>query len=270
MQVVAVSHPKGGVAKTTSAAALAGALVRMGHRVLVVDLDPQSSLTLALGHLPNRVWPTLAEVLQYRHGLEEAVHATQVERLDLIPASPKLALVQRELHGQEDYTVLRARFRSWLNQSSYDYVLLDTPPGQGVLTLNALILAQLVLIPTQPEYFSAYALRYLLQTIRWVRLRFQPLLAYQAFLTMYQSRNRAHAWIRARLEVTLGPGLCRTVIPLDTKVREAAIAGLPVTHFAPKSRAARAYLALAQEVFTHEQQAAGRVEETAGRVESAR
>ncbi len=269
MQIVAISHPKGGVAKTTSTAALAGALVEQGHRVLAVDMDPQGNLTLALGHLPRQVPRSLTDVLQYRCRPEEAVLETRVPGLYLLPATPKLRQVQHDLRAHDGYTVMRALFRSWLHQAPYDYVLLDTPPGQGLLTLNALVMAQQVLMPTQPEYFSAYALRYLLQTVRWVRLRFQPVLAYRAFLTMYQTRSRAHAWIRARLEVTLGPGLCRTVIPLDTKVREAAIAGLPITHFAPKSRAARAYRALAQEVFQYERETEGRTAGTARRPQPA-
>ncbi len=265
MHIVVVSHPKGGVAKTTSVTSLAGALVERGHRVLAVDLDPQGSLTLALGHIPQEVQASVVDVLQYRLPLQEAILSTEVPGLDVVAATPQLRHAQRDLKSQDSYTLLRSFFRPWASQASYDYVLVDTPPGQDLLTLNALIMADQVLIPTQPEYFSAYALRYLLQAIRWVRLRFQPALAYRAFLTMYQPRYRAHKWIRARLEVTLGPGLCSTTIPVDTKIREAAIAGLPVTHYAPRSRAAQAYRALAQEVFAHEPLSIPRrVEETVG------
>ncbi len=252
MHVVVISHPKGGVAKTTSATALAGVLVEQGHRVLAVDLDPQGSLTLALGHAPQEVSTSIVDVLNYRRTLQEAILPTEISGLDLVAATPQLRSAQSELKSQDTYTALRSFFRPWATHAPYDYIVVDTPPGQDLLTLNALIMADQVLIPTQPEYFSAYALRYLLQAIRWVRLRFQPALAYRAFLTMYQPRYRAHKWIRARLEVTLGAGLCRTTIPVDTKIREAAIAGLPVTHYAPRSRAAQAYRALAQEVFSHE------------------
>ncbi len=252
MHIAVVSHPKGGVAKTTSVVGLAGALVEAGHRVLVVDLDPQGSLTLALGYTPQDVSVSIVDLLQYRRHLQQVILRTRTPGLDLIAAAPRLRQLQYELRRQDGYTVLRSFFRPWSERAPYDYLLLDTPPGQDLLTLNALILADQVLMPTQPEYFAAYALRYLLQAIRWVRLRFQPALVYRAFLTMYQARHRAHRWIRARLEATLGPGLCRTTIPVDTKVREAAIAGVPVTHYAPQSRAAKAYRALAQEVFGHE------------------
>ncbi len=252
-QVVALSHPKGGVAKTTSAAALAGALVEKGYRVLAVDMDPQGSLTLALGHLPQQVQATLADFLQYRRDLTDIVLSTKVEGLDLVPASPHLNGLQQTLRNQNGYTTFRSLLRLWLPRLPYDFIILDTPPGQGLLTLNGLIAAHQVLMPTQPEYFAAYSLRYLLQTIRWLRLRFHPTLVYRVFITMYQTRHRAHAWIRARLEATFGPGLCKTVIPLEAKVREAAIAGLPVTHYAPRSRAAQAYRALAEEVFFHGQ-----------------
>lgn len=265
MRIVVVSHPKGGVAKTTSVAALAGVLAEQGHRVLAVDLDPQGNLTLALGHIPQEVQASMEDVLQYRVPLQEAILSTDVAGLDLVAATPQLRHVQRDLKRQESYTLLRSFFRPWVSQATYDYVLVDTPPGQDLLTLNAFIMADQVLIPTQPEYFSAYALRYLLQAIRWVRFRFQPALVYRAFLTMYQSRYRAHKWIRARLQVTLGPGLCATTIPVDTKIREAAIAGLPVTHYAPNSRSAQAYRALAQEVFAYEPLSVSRrIEETVG------
>lgn len=258
--IITFSHPKGGVAKTTSAAALAGALTEQGLRVLAVDMDPQGSLTLALGHLPQNVPFSLGDFLQYRRGLTDVALPTKVEGLDLIPANPQLYVVQQGLKEQNGYTTFRSLLRMWLPQISYDVLIVDTPPGQGFLTLNGLIAATQVLIPTQPEYFSAYSLRYLLQTIRWIRLRFNPDLIYRVFITMYQRRQRAHAWIRARLEATFGPGLCRTVIPLEAKVREAAIAGLPITHYAPSSQAAKAYRELAKEVFFYEREA-----ETAGR-----
>lgn len=265
MHVAVVSHPKGGVAKTTSVTGLAGALVEAGYRVLVVDLDPQGSLTLALGYSPQEVSVSIADLLQYRQPLANVILTTQVSGLDLIAASPRLRQLQYELRQQDGYTVLRSFFRPWSAQTRYDFLLVDTPPGQDWLTLNALVMADQVLMPTQPEYFAAYALRYLLQAIRWVRLRFHPALVYRAFLTMYHPRQRAHRWIRARLEATLGPGLCRTPIPVDAKVREAAIAGLPVTHYAPQSRAARAYRELAQEVFGHENPAyPRRAQETFG------
>ncbi len=250
--VVGICSQKGGVAKTTTALSLAGAWAERGQRVLVVDLDPQGNLTLGLGFHPKQMHHTLADVLLNATPASEVVLAASVSGIDLLPANKNVHLVERYLPSRPHYQfVLKQALEGVL--PDYDIVVLDCPPSLSVLTTLALVTAHLALLPTQAEYFSAYALKPMLQMLQRVRERYNATLVYRILLTMFRRRNRAHRIIRARLEATFGTGLCRTVIETDTKLREAAIAGLPVTHFASKTRSAMQYRQLAQELMAYVQ-----------------
>ncbi len=266
-RVWAFAHQKGGVAKTTSVLGVAGALAERGYRVLAVDLDPQASLTLALGHRPADIPLSLAQVLDQRVPWHAALLKTEVEHLDVLPATGRLSQIGSHWLATGTYEGLRRLVQAI---RGYHFILFDAPPSLSIFTVNALVAAHLLLIPTQPEYFSAYAIRHVLQLVQWVRETYNPDLKYRIFITMFQKRNRAHALIRSRLEATFGMGLCQTVIGVDTKVREAAIAGVPIQYFASRSRAAEQYRALTQEVLAYDQQTPTQVvsqptQETAGR-----
>ncbi len=251
------AHQKGGVAKTTSVLGVAGALAEAGYRLLAVDLDAQASLTLALGHRPAEIRTSLAQVLAGRVPWHAALLKTEVEGLDVLPATGRLSQVGSQWLAAGKYDALRQVLQQ---VRGYDFILIDAPPSLSIFTVNALVTAHLLLIPTQPEYFSAYAIRHVLQLVQWVREHYNPDLKYRIFITMFQKRNRAHALIRARLEATFGVGLCQTVIGVDTKLREAAIAGLPIQFFAARSRSAQQYRALAQEVLAYDRQTPAQVE----------
>jgi chromosome partitioning protein len=133
----------------------------------------------------------------------------------------------------------------------YDYVLLDCPPALGAITLNALTAANLLIIPTQAEYFSAYALRNMMGTIRRVRQEVNPRLAYRILVTLLDRRNRTHRNIFEQLQTTFGQGVFTTVIEIDTKLRESPIAGVPITHYKPSSRGSQQYRVLAQELIEY-------------------
>ncbi len=247
---IAICSQKGGVAKTTTTLSLAGALAESGRRTLAVDLDPQGNLTLGLGFQPRRFQHTLADVLLNAVDASAVIVPSTVEGLHLLPAGKPLQLAERYLPSRPHYqhTLKNALHPQ---NADYDYILLDCPPSLSVLTANALVAAGLALLLTQAEYFSAYALKPMLQTVQAVRERHNPSLVYRILLTMFRRRNRAHRIIRGRLEATFGSGLCRTVIETDTKLREAAIAGMPITHFASNSRSAGQYRDLAQELVAY-------------------
>ena len=250
--ILTFTNQKGGVAKTTSASAVGGALAERGLQVLLIDLDPQANLSLAVGINPRRLAYSAADRLLNATDPKALILQTRIEGLDLIPGGSGLSLAERYLPGRPNYRTLLAQMLGQLD--GYDAILLDTPPTLGSLTAIALSAAHLAVIPTQAEFFSAYALRNILGLIRQVRATANPRLAYRVVITMFRRRNRAHRIIRARLEATFGSGLCQTVIETDTKLREAAIAGVPITHFAPKTRAAEQYRALAQELLAYAQQ----------------
>jgi len=290
--VIAIANQKGGVAKTTSVVSLGGALVWNDKEVLVVDLDAQSNLTLALGKDPNRIRGTITDVLFNSATLLSVSRETAIPGLDMVPSNAGMELAERFLPVRKDYeTILRRALNEALKVNSqtllkaaqefsstgngsgliekdqeiappvltenripsvtYDFILLDCPPFMGAITLNALIAADLLIIPTQPEYFSAHALNTMMATVRQVRNQYNPGLVYRILITMYDKRNRIHREVRQQIRDTFGNGTFETEIGVDTKLRESAVEGVPISHFRSRSRSAQQYDALAQELIQY-------------------
>ncbi|MBI3160327.1 MAG: ParA family protein [Chloroflexi bacterium] len=243
----AIANEKGGVAKTTSVVSLAGAFVERGLRVLVVDLDPQANLTLSLGVKPKDVEQSVAQVLLNSLDPMEVIRPTEIENLWLLPSNAEMGLAERFLPVRQNYDAI---LRSALNGNlPYDYVLFDCPPALGAITLNAITAADMLLIPTQAEYFSAHALKSMMGTIRRVREQGNPNLNYRVFITMYDRRNRSHRTLMEQLQTTFGnEGLMETMIEIDTKLRESPIVGIPIMYYVSRTRSAEQYRALAQEL----------------------
>ena len=254
---IAMSNEKGGVAKTTSTLSLGAALAELDHRVLLVDLDPQANLSLALGLETGEVEVTSASVLIENASIKTAIRRTEVNNLDLVPCNARI-------ESAEQFLPMRSRYMSTLRAAlqaaalPYDYILLDCPPALGAITLNALSAADLLIIPTQAEYFSAYALRNMMGTIRRVRQESNPTLAYRVLVTLLDRRNRTHRNIFEQLQATFGQGVFTTVIEIDTKLRESPIAGVPITQYKPTSRGSQQYRVLAQELVEYAKEEASR------------
>ncbi|HEX9840799.1 MAG TPA: ParA family protein [Anaerolineales bacterium] len=254
---IAVSNEKGGVAKTTTTLSLGAALAELNHRVLLIDLDPQSNLSLALGLESGEAEITTANVLIENAALKTAIRKTDVANLDLVPSNSRI-------ENAEQYLPMRSRYLTTLHNAVkadpllYDYILLDCPPALGAITLNALCAADLLIIPTQAEYFSAYALRNMMGSIRRVRQEANPNLAYRILVTLLDRRNRTHRNIFEQLQTTFGQGVFTTVIEIDTKLRESPIAGMPITQYRPTSRGSQQYRVLAQELIEYAKEEANR------------
>jgi chromosome partitioning protein len=254
---IAMSNEKGGVAKTTSTLSLGAALAELNHRVLLMDLDPQANLSLALGLENGAAEMTSANVLIENTAMRSAISKTDVQHLDLIPSNSRI-------ESAEQYLPMRSHYLSTLRSAlqaaplPYDYILLDCPPALGAITLNALSAADLLIIPTQAEYFSAYALRNMMGSIRRVRQESNPNLAYRILVTLLDRRNRTHRNIFEQLQATFGQGVFTTVIEIDTKLRESPIAGLPITQYKPTSRGSQQYRVLAQELIEYAKEEANR------------
>lgn len=248
-QIIAVANEKGGVAKTTTVISLGGALAQIGQEVLLIDLDAQANLSLGLGIDPSRVRRSIADVLLNSGSLLTASRETAIPGLDLVPSNADMGLAERFLPVRQNYDqILKNVLRNNAALSAYQFILLDCPPSLGAVTTNALNAADFVIAPTQPEYFSAYGLRSLMATIRRVRGQTNPNLAYYILITMMDRRNRIHRTMYEQLLATFGEGLLKTVIEVDTKLRESTVAGLPIGHYFPRSRSAGQYSALAQEL----------------------
>ncbi len=249
--VIAISNEKGGVAKTTTTLSLGAAVAELGHKVLLIDLDPQANLTIALSFEPGAMVKTSANVLIEGAPLQNAIRPTDIERLDLVPCNGKMESAEQYLPIRNNYLVSLRNAIDPVMRLGYDYVMLDCPPSLGAITLNALAASNLLLIPTQAEYFSAYALRNMMTTIRRIRKEANPNLAYRILVTLMDRRNRTHRSIHEQLVATFGEGVFNTVIEMDTKLRESPIAGQPITRYRPTSRGSLQYRVLAQELIEY-------------------
>lgn len=248
--IISVANEKGGVAKTTSTISLGAALVETGLEVLLVDLDGQANLSLALGVENAKGQNTIVNILLESLPAQKAVRETGIPRLDLISSSPEMSLAERFLPIRQGYETTLSKALEG-TEWPYDYIIMDCPPFLGAVTYNAMMASDLLLMPTQAEYFSINALRNMMGQVRRVRGQGNTNLTYRLLLTMFDRRNRIHRTLGEQLRTTFGNGVLDTVIETDTKLRESPIAGLPIIYHAPKSRAALQYRALAQEILTY-------------------
>ncbi|MCI0507575.1 MAG: AAA family ATPase, partial [Gammaproteobacteria bacterium] len=214
-KTIAISNEKGGVAKTTTTLSLGAALVELGQRVLLIDLDAQANLTLALGIEPSEAEHTSNEIMLDNVSMAGVCLKTNTENLDIIPSNSRIGTAEQFLPMRTNHTTVLQRAIVNANMP-YDYIILDCPPVLGAITQNALVAADLLLIPTQAEYFSAYALRNMMALIRKIREGYNPNLAYRILVTLLDKRNRTHRNINEQLRSTFGEGVFDTIIEIDT------------------------------------------------------
>jgi len=248
---IAISNEKGGVAKTTTSLSLGAALAEAGQKVLLIDLDPQANLTLAVGIEINDTSVSASNILVENAPLLKARKNTEIENVDIVPSHPSIENAEQYLPMRTNYTAILRRAIQNASPLHYDYIIFDCPPFLGAITHNALSASKLLIIPTQAEFFSAYALRNMMSIIRRARQDSNPDLAYRILITMLDRRNRTHRNIEEQLKNTFGEGLFETVIEIDTKLRESPIAGLPITQYKSGTRGAQQYRVLARELMEY-------------------
>jgi chromosome partitioning protein len=251
-RIVAIANQKGGVGKTTTTINLAAALALAERRVLLVDVDPQGNLTSGVGQKGQTAnGRTIYEALTSSDPVADSaafIIPTAVDRMKLIPADRQLTGAEIEmvpLAGREE------RLRTLLASAreDFDYIFVDCPPSLGLLTLNALVAADAVLIPLHCEYFALEGLADLVGTMRRVRAAFNPALDIEGvLLTMFDERTNLGQQVAADVRAFFKEKVFRTVIPRNVRLGEAPSHGIPAILYDVKSRGAEAYLALAREV----------------------
>jgi chromosome partitioning protein len=251
---IAISNQKGGVAKTTTCLSLGACLAEMGQSVLLIDLDPQANLTLSLGLRPEELRRTVGEALLGNTSLVSVSHESSVFDLDIVPADQGLAVLDKILYGRQGYEFHLRNGLNAMDGGLYNIILIDCPPSFGTLTLNALTAADLLIVPVQCEYYAAYSLRQIMGLVKLVREKTNPRLIYRVLVTMYDRRNKISQVILEQMQRGLNKVLFKTIIGVDTKLRESPAFGQPITLYEPKTRGAQQYRALAEELINYERQ----------------
>lgn len=251
-RILAVANQKGGVGKTTTAINLATAMAAVGHRVLLVDLDSQGNATTGLGITRDADMLSSYDLLLGETTIQDSARPSLVPLLDVVPSSMHLAGAEIEIVSlpQREYR-LRQSLRT--PESGYDFIIIDCPPALNLLTLNAFVASDAVIVPLQCEFLALEGLAHLLRTIDRVKVTFNPKLEIQGvLLTMYDRRNNLSENVESDVRDFLGEKVYRTVIPRNVRISEAPSHGLPVLLYDFTCAGSQAYLKLAGEVLKRE------------------
>ncbi len=254
-RVISIANQKGGVGKTTTAINLSSALAASEFKVLLVDSDPQGNSTTGVGVEKTADRKTIYGVLLGQATIQESIVETNQEGLFILPADKNLVAANLDLVDEEGR---EHRLKNALAtiQSDYHYILIDCPPALDLLTLNALVASDSVLVPIQCEFFALEGISQLMDTVDRVRDAFQqPLELEGVLLTMYDDRTNLARQVETDLREFFGSDVLHTVIPRTIRLAEAPSFGKPILIYDPRSKGAESYIQLAKEILAHEQSA---------------
>lgn len=249
-RIIAISNQKGGVGKTTTAVNLAGYIAKMGHNVLLIDIDPQGNASSGLGIDTHGLQRSIYDVLLEDSSATEVILRTSVPNLSVLPANVHLSGIEVDLIESQDKREFRLRAALAPLQNRYDLILIDCPPNLGILTLNALCAANRVLIALQTEYYALEGLTQLVKVINLVQNSLNPELVLDGvLLTMYDQRTSLAQQVVDDVRNHFKEKVYRTIIPRNVKLSEAPSFGKYIGDYAPESAGAKAYQDLAAEVW---------------------
>lgn len=254
-RIIAVANQKGGVGKTTTAINLGAALAEVGRRVLLVDLDPQGNASTGLGIGPDKRDVTTYDFVLGDAKANEAIQQTDVANLMIVPATTDLSSADIELIANEkrSYLLQDALRGPAMESHNFDYILIDCPPSLNILTVNAMVAAQSIIVPLQTEFFALEGLSQLMLTLREVRQAANPKLRIEGVvLTMYDRRNNLSQQVEADARQNLGDLVFQSVIPRNVRLSEAPSFAMPVLDYDTGSSGSLAYRSLAAELISRE------------------
>ena len=251
-KIIAFANQKGGVGKTTSCVNVAASLGVLGKKVLIVDLDPQGNATSGVGVSKKGLKTSTRELLNGELTAREVIRETPYKNLSVIPTGTALAGAEFELLDFEEPDFRMKEALSSV-RDDYDYILIDCPPSLNMITVNALVAADTVLVPIQCEYFALEGLEQLLHTVNLVKKRLNPELEIEGIVfTMFDARTNLSLQVVEEVKRSLGQNVYRTIIPRNVRLGESPSHGLPIHLYDPKSKGAEAYQLLAEEVMEKE------------------
>jgi len=250
-KIMSISNQKGGVGKTTTAINLSAFLALENKKVLLIDIDPQGNASSGIGVERSKIEKNIYDSLINQIPIQDVMVPSQIENLDVLPSTLQLAGAEVEL---VNYISRENRLKQLIRpiKEKYDYIIIDTPPSLGLLTLNALNAADSVIIPVQCEYYALEGIGQLLNTITLVKENLNPNLSIEGILlTMYDQRNNLSKEVVEEVNKHFQGSIFQSIIPRNVRLSEAPSYGQPIALYEAKSRGAQAYQKLAQEVISH-------------------
>lgn len=251
-KIIAIVNQKGGVGKTTTAINLGTFLAHLGKYVLLVDIDPQGNATSGIGIEPRKLLQGIYEAIIEKKNIFDIIKRTKQEKFRVAPSTPSLAGAGVELVEMEDREFRLGKILEEV-KDEYDYIIIDSPPSLGLLTINSLVAADEILIPVQSEYYALEGLGHLLETINLVQNNLKPELGIMgAVITMYDARNKLSPSVMSELYQYFPNRIFRSIIPRNVRLAEAPSFGRPILYYDRSSKGGKAYERLAREIISLE------------------